>query len=711
MTEVALATVADTDAAIEKAHEAFPAWRAMPPGERATLLRRFASVVDDHIDELAELEVRNAGHTWGNARWEAGNVRDCLNYYSAAPERLFGRQIPVAGGVDLTFHEPLGVVAIIVPWNFPMPIAAWGLAPALAAGNTVVLKPAEVTPLTAIRIAELALEAGLPDGVLTVIPGKGSVVGERFVTHPLVRKVCFTGSTGVGKRIMAGCADQVKRVTLELGGKSANVVFADADLEAAAAAAPYAAFDNAGQDCCARSRILVERSAYDEFLGLLEPAVTGLRVLDPTDESSEMGPLISAQQKDTVQGYLDEVEVAFAGGSPGGDGFWVPPSVVLADDPVGADLARGGVRTGGRRDAVRRRGARGRAGQRHRVRPLRFDLHQRPGARAAGRAGRRGGKPQRQLALVGALLDAVRGLQAVRPRPRAGPGRAQRVHRGEERLHRPLTFVGRACRDHRGGEMTGRIEGKVAVVTGGCSGIGLATVKRFVEEGARVVIGDIDTDRGAKVVADLGGADVAAYVQVDVTSKDQVDALFATAKDTFGSVDIAFNNAGISPPEDDSILDTDLDAWRRVQEVNLTSVYLCCKAALPYMIEQQSGSIINTASFVAVMGAATSQISYSASKGGVLTMSRELGVQFAREGVRVNALCPGPVNTPLLQELFAKDQERAARRLVHVPMGRFAEPEEMANAVLFLASDESSFITASTFLVDGGISAAYVTPL
>ena len=334
MTEVALATVADTDAAIEKAHEAFPAWRGMPPGERATLLRRFASVVDDHIDELADLEVRNAGHTWGNARWEAGNVRDCLNYYSAAPERLFGRQIPVAGGVDLTFHEPLGVVAIIVPWNFPMPIAAWGLAPALAAGNTVVLKPAEVTPLTAIRIAELALEAGLPDGVLTVIPGKGSVVGERFVTHPLVRKVCFTGSTGVGKRIMAGCADQVKRVTLELGGKSANVVFADADLEAAAAAAPYAAFDNAGQDCCARSRILVERSAYDEFLGLLEPAVTGLRVLDPTDESSEMGPLISAQQKDTVQGYLDEVEVAFAGGSPGGDGFWVPPSVVLADDPT-----------------------------------------------------------------------------------------------------------------------------------------------------------------------------------------------------------------------------------------------------------------------------------------------------------------------------------------------------------------------------------------
>ena len=255
--------------------------------------------------------------------------------------------------------------------------------------------------------------------------------------------------------------------------------------------------------------------------------------------------------------------------------------------------------------------------------------------------------------------------------------------------------------------MAGRLEGKVAVVTGGCSGIGLATVRRFAEEGATVVIGDLDDTAGERIAEEVGGA----FVHCDVTDKEQVDALFATAKERFGSVDVAFNNAGISPPEDDSILDTDLDAWRKVQEVNLTSVYLCCKAALPYMLEQGKGSIINTASFVAVMGAATSQISYSASKGGVLSMSRELGVQFARQGVRVNALCPGPVNTPLLQELFAKDPERAARRLVHVPMGRFAEPEEMANAVLFLASDESSFITANTFLVDGGISGAYVTPL
>ena len=334
VTEVPSTSVEETDVLIERAADAFPIWRDVAPGERARLLRRFASVVDDHVDELAELEVRNAGHTVANARWEAGNVRDVLNYYSAAPERLFGRQIPVPGGVDITFHEPLGVVGVIVPWNFPMPIAGWGFAPALAAGNTVVLKPAELTPLTAIRIGELALEAGIPEGVLTVIPGKGSVVGERFVTHPLVRKVCFTGSTEVGKGIMRGCADQVKRVTLELGGKSANIVFADADLEKAAASAPYAVFDNAGQDCCARSRILVERSVHDEFLERLETAVRGMKVTDPADPDSEMGPLISAQQLENVSGYLDGARVAFTGSAPDAPGFWMAPTVLLADDPA-----------------------------------------------------------------------------------------------------------------------------------------------------------------------------------------------------------------------------------------------------------------------------------------------------------------------------------------------------------------------------------------
>jgi acyl-CoA reductase-like NAD-dependent aldehyde dehydrogenase len=330
LTEVELADLARTDAVIEAADAAGTAWRAVPPGERARLLRRFAALVDEAQEELAQLEVRNAGHTVSNARWEAGNVRDLLNYYSATPERLFGRQIPVPGGLDVTFHEPLGVVGIIVPWNFPMPIAAWGFAPALAAGNTVVLKPAELTPLTALRLAELGREAGLAEGVFTVLPGEGAVVGQRFVTHPLVRKVCFTGSTDVGKRVLAGCAEQVKRCTLELGGKSANVIFADADLAKAAASAPYAVFDNAGQDCCARSRILVQKSVHAEFLDRLQTAVEAMVVADPAREDAEMGPLISARQRDRVQGYLDEVEVAFRGSVPDGPGFWVPPSVVLA---------------------------------------------------------------------------------------------------------------------------------------------------------------------------------------------------------------------------------------------------------------------------------------------------------------------------------------------------------------------------------------------
>ena len=334
-TELELAGVEETDAAIAGGSAAFDSWRAVAPSDRARLLARFADAVDGAQEELAQLEVRNSGHTISNARWEAGNVRDVISYYSAAPERLFGRQIPVAGGVDVTFKEPLGVVGVIVPWNFPMPIAAWGFAPALAAGNTVVLKPAEITPLTAVRIGELAREAGIPDGVFTVVPGRGSVVGERFVNHPAVRKVCFTGSTEVGKRIMAKAADQVKRVTLELGGKSANIVFADADVEKAAATAPYGVFDNAGQDCCARSRILVERGVYDRFLELLEPAVRGVRVMAPGAEDAEMGPLISAAHRERVRSFVegDRPDVAFRGEAPDGPGYWYPPTVVLAGGP------------------------------------------------------------------------------------------------------------------------------------------------------------------------------------------------------------------------------------------------------------------------------------------------------------------------------------------------------------------------------------------
>ncbi|MBE1487893.1 aldehyde dehydrogenase family protein [Plantactinospora soyae] len=324
----------EADAAIDRAARAYGSWREVAPGDRARLLRRFAAEVDAHREELAELEVRNSGHTISNARWEAGNVRDVLDYYAGAPERLTGRQIPVPGGLDVTFHEPLGVVGVIVPWNFPMPIAGWGFAPALAAGNTVVLKPAELTPLTAIRLGELALDAGLPPDVFTVLPGRGSVVGEAFVAHPAVRKICFTGSTEVGTRIMAGCAAQVKRLTLELGGKSANLVFADADLERAAATAPYAVFDNAGQDCCARSRILVQRPVYDRFLALLEPAVQAFRVEDPALDTAEMGPLISAGQRASVASCVDGAEVAFTGSCPEGPGFWYAPTVLLARSPA-----------------------------------------------------------------------------------------------------------------------------------------------------------------------------------------------------------------------------------------------------------------------------------------------------------------------------------------------------------------------------------------
>jgi len=326
---VSAASVEETDAAIARAHEAWPAWRAVAPGDRANLLRRFSDVVRDHAEELAQLEVANAGHTIGNARWEANNVANVLAYYSGAPERLFGRQIPVAGGIDVTFQESIGVVGIIVPWNFPMPIAGWGFAPALAAGCTVVLKPAEVTPLTAVRLGELALEAGIPEGVFTVITGKGSVVGQRFVDHPLVRKIVFTGSTEVGEGIMAGAAKQVKRVTLELGGKSANIVFADCDLEKAAATAPYGVFDNAGQDCCARSRILVQRSVFDRFMDLFETAVQGVRVEDPQLETSEMGPLITRAHFDTVASFVpDDAPVAFRGPCPSGPGYWFPPTVL-----------------------------------------------------------------------------------------------------------------------------------------------------------------------------------------------------------------------------------------------------------------------------------------------------------------------------------------------------------------------------------------------
>ncbi|WP_435853108.1 aldehyde dehydrogenase family protein [Streptomyces lavendulocolor] len=330
---VPAATAADVDAAVTRAAAAQRGWAAAAPADRARLLRRFAAVVDEHVEELARLEVREAGHTLGNARWEAGNVRDLLDYAAGGVERLNGRQIPVPGGLDVTLLEPLGVIGVIAPWNFPMPIAAWGTAPALAAGNAVVLKPAETTPLTALRLAELALEAGLPEHLFQVLPGAGPVAGDALVEHPGVAKIVFTGSTRVGKGIMAKCADRVKRVTLELGGKSPNIVFADADIEAAAAATPMSFLDNAGQDCCARTRVLVQRGVYDRFLELLTPAVEEIVVGDPSDERTQMGPLISRAQLDRVRSYVPDDAAGIRGKAPEGPGFWFPPTVLTGTAP------------------------------------------------------------------------------------------------------------------------------------------------------------------------------------------------------------------------------------------------------------------------------------------------------------------------------------------------------------------------------------------
>jgi betaine-aldehyde dehydrogenase len=329
MAEVPRAGVEETDAAVARAKAAFEGWRSVAPGDRANLLRRLADAVEAQAPALAELEARNAGKPIGDARGEIAMVIDCFRYYAGAPERLLGQTIPVAGGIDMTFREPLGVVGLITPWNFPLTIASWKIAPALAAGNTVVLKPAELTPLSSLELERIALDAGLPEGVLNVIAGPGSVAGNRLVEHPDVAKIAFTGSTAVGRRIAAGAADTIKRVTLELGGKSANVVFADADLEAAAAAAPSAVFGNAGQDCCARSRILVERSAMDSFMGALESAVRAIRVGDPLSEQTQMGPLISADQRETVSSFVpDDAPVAIRGSAPDGPGFWYPPTVL-----------------------------------------------------------------------------------------------------------------------------------------------------------------------------------------------------------------------------------------------------------------------------------------------------------------------------------------------------------------------------------------------
>jgi acyl-CoA reductase-like NAD-dependent aldehyde dehydrogenase len=360
LAELPEAGVEEADAAVARAKAAYPGWRAVAPADRARLLRRLATLVEEHGEELARIESRNAGKPIGGARCEIGMVAQVFHFYAGAVDKHYGETIPVAGGVDMTFREPLGVVGLIVPWNFPLNIASWKLGPALACGNTVVLKPAELTPLSALRLSELALEAGIPEGVLNVIVGKGSVVGQRLVEHPDVAKIGFTGSTEVGQRVMQGAASTIKRVTLELGGKSANVIFADADLERAAAAAPYAVFDNAGQDCCARSRILVERSVYDRFLDYLVEATKGVKVGDPELDETEMGPLISAQHRETVASFVTgDVHVLFRGEVPGQNGYWYPCTLVEAtnDDRIAREEVFGPVAAlipfGDEADAIR----------------------------------------------------------------------------------------------------------------------------------------------------------------------------------------------------------------------------------------------------------------------------------------------------------------------------------------------------------------------
>jgi betaine-aldehyde dehydrogenase len=527
-TEELLRTVEQTDEAgvddaIARAKEAQRDWARLAPAERAAALRAFAAPVDAHVHGWHELEVANSGHPVSNAEWEAGHVRDVLQYYSATPERLTGKQIPVAGGLDVTFNEPLGVVGVITPWNFPMTIASWGFAPALAAGNAVLVKPAEWTPLTTVRLGELAVDAGLPADLFQVLPGKGSVVGERFVTHPDVRKLVFTGSTEVGTRVMAGAAAQVKRVTLELGGKSANIVFDDCDLEKAAATAPYGVFDNAGQDCCARSRILVQRSVYDRFMELLEPAVKGVVVGDPRSMDTEMGPLVSKSHWDTVASYVpDDAPVAFRGDAPSGPGYWFPPTVLTPSrtDRTVTEEIFGPVVTVlpfDEADAIAL--ANDPTG-------CRIHLDRQPVPRAASRAVESGNRGQ--FALVGALQHAV-----------------QRV--GQSGLGRnwaptPLSFtetknVFYAIGEADGFDPTTR---QGAVITGGAGGIGLATAQRMHAR-VRRSIGDIDRQR-RHAADELDGL----FVPVDVSNEAAVNSL-DTAAD-IRRCDIAFNNAGSRRP-------------------------------------------------------------------------------------------------------------------------------------------------------------------
>ncbi len=430
--------VAETDRAVARARSAFGPWSAIAPADRARLIRSFAEQVESHSEELALTETRNVGKPIADSRAEVSMVAEVLWFYAGAVDKHRGSTIPVTGGVNATFHEPLGVVAAIVPWNFPLLIASWKIGPALCCGNTVVVKPATLTPLSTIRLCELALDAGIPENVLQAVVGPGSTVGARLVEHPDVAKIAFTGSTEAGSDVMRRAAASIKRVTLELGGKAANVVFADADLERAAERAPAAVFGNAGQDCCARSRVLVEKSVYDRFVGLITDSASKVRVGDPEDQSTEMGPLVSREHRELVSSFVDPPEkgadVFHATSVPHGPGWWYPPTVVTTADPDLPRVTRGDLRAGGGRHALRRRGGCGPQGQRHALRALRIDMDTRLGARTANEPAGDGGRVVRQLQHLGTRGRAVRRDEGIGTRSRARARGARLFLRAEERL-------------------------------------------------------------------------------------------------------------------------------------------------------------------------------------------------------------------------------------------------------------------------------------
>ncbi len=687
-TEETLAVVAahgadEVDRAVARGMEVGSAWRAVAPADRARLLRRFAARVEEHGEELALLETENVGKPIGESRDEVGMVAEVLYFYAGAVDKHRGATVPVAGGVDMTFHEPLGVVAAIVPWNFPMAITSWKVGPALATGNTIVVKPAESTPLTARRLADLALEAGLPEGVFQVVTGPGSVVGTRLVEHPDVAKVAFTGSTEVGRQVMARAAGTIKRLTLELGGKSASIVFADADVERAAAATPGGVFANAGQDCCARSRALVQRPVFDRFLARLDEAVRDWTVGDPTDPATRMGPLASDAHRQVVQGFLapgmgepdgGPVAVRIAGTVPGGPGYWFPPTVVA---PARAEwrLAReeifGPVRGG---HPLRRRGGGRSPGQRHALRALRLHLDQRQRPCPPDGPGGSVRESLGEFQQLGTGPDQLRRDEAVGIRTRArarGPGL---VHGREERLR---VHVGLSGRRHRRVALTQRSE-LVAVVTGASRGLGAGLAETFAGRGVRLGL-----CARTPPPRPPGAAD-AVTGSVDVTDADALDRFALTTVERFGHIDLWVNNAGVLEPIG-PLVDADLETAHHNIDVNvLGAVYGSAIFARHVRARPGRGVLVNM-----VSGAAARPYegwaAYCASKAAVAMLTEVVAREERSHGLRAFALAPGVVDTAmqaLIRSSGPDDFPEGDRFRRLAAEGRLHHPSQVARFIL-----------------------------